>query len=200
MWKAKTSRKSGKILGKIYPDCWSRRNGRREEYWSYKSRDPLTRTDWSMTRPGRFVDPCTRAYIYLSRYYLDKKDFQNVELYAKKCLGLVQTREHGNQMLKIITEMSGKKIRSPRTDFIHLSAQMNNLFRNSTRTRRKRNWRNSKRDWSNSNDGRLYYGLLSGRFRRLKSHDYHVIITWFTLFYIPLFHRDLRCSKCSRVQ
>jgi len=48
----------------------------------------------------------TRAYIYLSRYYLDKKDFQNVELYAKKCLGLVQTREHGNQMLKIITEMS----------------------------------------------------------------------------------------------
>ena len=51
----------------------------------------------------------TRAYIYLSRYYLDKKDFQNVELYAKKCLGLVQTREHGNQMLKIITEMSGKK-------------------------------------------------------------------------------------------
>ena len=61
-----------------------------------------------MTRPGRFVDPCTRAYIYLSRYYLDKKDFQNVELYAKKCLGLVQTREHGNQMLKIITEMSGK--------------------------------------------------------------------------------------------
>ena len=52
--------------------------------------------------------PCTRAYIYLSRYYLDKKDFQNVELYAKKCLGLVQTREHGNQMLKIITEMSGK--------------------------------------------------------------------------------------------
>ena len=74
------------------------------------------------------MDPCTRAYIYLSRYYLDKKDFQNVELYAKKCLGLVQTREHGNQMLKIITEMSGKKIRSPRTNFMHSSAQMNLLF------------------------------------------------------------------------